>query len=173
MILDVILIGIAVLGCIPMLSCQTKRWCILLPILTVFAAVVVWWKWMSVGPIAQLSPAIVVMFAIPGFLVLELAFPTLARRLDFLERGPLLIGFSMGIWVLIAAVAYRAQLSSDLVIAGVMIINTIGLLSVFGSSFHYLRTNPLSNNNYKFDSVRLLYLICLITIMVRCPMRNF
>ena len=163
---DVLHIGIAVLGSVPLLSCRTRRWHLLWVALPLFAAAVVWGQLLPAGPIAQLSPAIVVMFILPGFLVLELAFPTLAQRLDPLERGPLLFGLSMGIWTLIAAVAYRAQMPSDLVIGGVLVGDAIGLLAVLGIRLRYRDSKPSHEKNGRFDYVKSLYFLCLIVVLL-------
>ena len=163
---DVLYIGIAVSGCISLLSCQAKRWYMLWAALVVFAAAMIWEQLLPAGPVAQLLPAIVVMFILPGFLVLELAFPALARKIGPLERGPLLFGLSMGIWTLIAAVAYRAQLSSDLVISGVLVGDILGLVAIFITMSRYKDSKPLPEENDQLDYVKLSYFICLIVILL-------
>jgi len=136
------------------------------PALTVFAAAIIWGQLLPAGSVAQLSPAIVVMFILPGFLVLELAFPALARKIGPLERGPLLFSLSMGVWTLIAAVAYRAQLSRDLVIAGVLICTIIGILAVFITRPRYNNSKPFPEKNDQFNYIKLLYFICLIFVLL-------
>jgi hypothetical protein len=166
MVLNVLYIGIAGLGCISLLSYQVKKWYMLWAVITVFAAVIIWEQLLPAGPVAQLSPAIVVMFILPGFLVLELAFPNLAQKLGPLERTPLLFCLSMAVWTIVAAVAYRTQLSSDLVIGGVLVSDVIGLLAVFGTNFRYRDSKPFFEKKDTFDYVKLSYFICLILVLL-------
>jgi len=106
------------------------------------------------------------MFILPGFVVLELAFPTLARTLDPLERGTLFLGLSMGVWTLIAAVAYRVQMPSDMVINGVLVGDTLGLAALFVVWSRYENATPSPKGKSQFDSIDFQYVISLVVVLL-------
>ena len=164
---DILFIGIAVLGCASLLNCQGRRGWTIWAAVVVLVAAAIWGQLLAAGPIGQLAPSIVAMFVLPGFLVLELAFPGIARKLGALERGPLLFGLSMGVWTLIAAVAYRARLPSDAVIGGVLVTNIVGLLAVV--RYRLGRSDSqtlLAEKQEPLRSVKFVYLICLLLTLL-------
>jgi len=130
-VVDVLLVVVTAIGSWSLLRRRRSRWELTLGALPAIAAILVWAQWVGGGPVAQLFPSAVGMLLLPGFVMLELVFPKVACRLDGLERAPLAFAISVGLWIGIAAVAYRIQCSGAAVIGGIMAFDLLGLAAVF------------------------------------------
>jgi len=80
----------------------------------------------SAGMVAAASALLV----LPGFIILELAFPGVACELDGLERAPLLFGLSVAAWVAVAPFAYRLGWATDATVDGALAIDLLGAAAV-------------------------------------------
>ncbi len=163
-LLDLMLIGLAGISWWSLTKRQRSRKELLVAGAAVVAAAAVWGTGMSGEPVALLAPGIVVMMVLPGFIVLELAVPGLASRLDSFERAPLLFGLSMAVWTVLATVAFRAQWSSDLVISGMLAGGFIGLAVVFWRR-HPVASRPQEPDMHP-DRVQDAYKYVLVAILL-------
>lgn len=164
-IIDILIILMVCCGIWVLLKQRNSRWDLVAATLPVFAAMIVWKQWCLTAPLISLLPAIVVMLTLPGFVLLELIFPKLAGRLDSLERPPLLFGFSMGFWTLIAALAYRLQWPSDLIVIGVWLFDLAGLVGVFFFRPSHVTLSSTSDEQPQSTLIRKWYLVTLILMM--------
>jgi len=166
-ILNILYIGIALLGSLSLFVYKGRKSHLFLIALTVPAAIMIWGKFLSVGPVPNLAPIIVVMFFIPGFIVLELTFPALAIKLNYLERVPLLFGLSLAFWTIFSAVAYRIQPPSDLTIGSALAAFIAGLTVIFVKKSPYKDPKSfLERLNQKKNIIKYSYVFSLIIVLL-------
>lgn len=127
---DVLLLTIGIIGVWGMCRPASGMLRLVLVGLTPAAAFLAWNQVIPAGILSRIVPCLVSLGLIPGFIIMELAFPKMARKLEDLERVPLQFGFSCGLWTVLALFAYRMQWSSDCVIGGVLLADVAGLLAI-------------------------------------------
>lgn len=94
-VLDGVLVAICVVACVALIRTRVTACTLAIAAVMLAASAVAWVHPLADGPIGRLFPVVIAFWLLPGFLVLELLFPRLARRLDAIERAPLMFSLSL------------------------------------------------------------------------------
>lgn len=162
--LDLFCVGITLLGAVGLMHPGRGRWRLVMASLPAFLALAIWVHPVSASPLARQAPAILSMFFLPGFIVLELVFSRWSQRLDPLERVPLMFGLGLAVWTLLAVPAYRLQWFSDAVIGGMLAAMLLGLVILY-----YLKVRngkPLAEKESRRTYINPYYLGILILVLI-------
>ncbi len=117
-------------------------------------------------PILQSTPAVLAFLFLPGYVVLELAFPFLAQKMGKIERPPLLFGLSLAVWTVIAIPSYWAQWSAAWVIAGMLLACLIGVIIMICLRPVCSSSSVVSDSSLPAFPFRRVYVAILVAVLI-------
>jgi len=158
---DLFFLGVGMIGIWGLCRTRSDRRLLILMLLLPLAALLAWNRMIPAVALSRLLISLICLGFLPGFIVLELIFPKLARELEGLERLPLIFGFTCGLWTVLALFAYRLQWLNDGVVAGVLLADLVGLLSIL-----CLRWNCVAEILPNVQTKRPYQMLCKATLLL-------
>jgi len=165
---DIVLLFLVTLGTISMVYYDTSKREYILGIgVLVLAIVGIWSNMVSTNPITQSVLGIIGLLLLPGFMIINLVFPTFNSKFNIIQKIPLWFGLSAALWTIIAVIAYRAQLFSNLILGCILLCESVGLYALYRRRTAFNRSIESSEAIQPFPFKKLYWSsFILLTIIV-------